>query len=90
MDLLPIQYGRGFTCRVCSIQDFICENEAVEEGPVTVGALGCQDLAQHICSAGGLQLDCKVGAAIVHPVLWVQLLQNPDHPGHGSMDKVPS
>ena len=67
------------TSRVRSVQDFICQDESVEEGPVGVGSLCRQHLAQHISRAGGLQLDCKVSRAIVHPVLWLKLLQHPNY-----------
>ena len=72
----------NLTCRVCSIQNLICQDESVEEGPMTVGPFGSEDFAKHISCARWLQLNCKVCATVVNPVLWLQLLQDPNNPAN--------
>ena len=49
---------------------------------MTVGPFGSEDFAKHISCARWLQLNCKVCATVVNPVLWLQLLQDPNNPAN--------
>ena len=68
------------TYSICGIQQLIGQAEAVEQGPLCVGALSCEHAVGHILQPRQLDLGGKVTAAVVDPGLRRRALEHEHHP----------